>query len=727
MKRAAFEIHNDGDIHVLGLNTKAELEVHQFKHASKVMGYVVFNNFDLRTTHISKDLSYEIRLPGRPRFSNLTREVSWSTGTPGYSYMMSSIRSPLEPDAGTMYYSEGFILIQAAVTKAFCHLHNVTLPEVFLKRFPVPETINDELKVYIPVIIVVYALAFVLPTIGMTQLMARERKKQLRQIMKIMGIPSWMHYSAWFTSFFLMQLVVVTSIVCIHWFSGLSIFRFTDHMILWVLLMAFATSTIFLAFFISTLTAEPVLAAQLPLYMVIMGSVVMALVSYYLPKNRAAKFFFSILFNSNAFGYAFEVLFEFEYEEQGAIWKKFFTVEEDTNVSISQMTFLLGLSSLIYLMLTLYLEEILPGEYGIPRKWYFFVTRSFWSRGSKLDLPSADDEATRANMTIPVESPPVDKEVGIRIRKLTKVYGDTRPRLEGEGKAAAVDNLTMNLYQGEITVLLGENGAGKTTLIMMLIGMVPYTSGTVTVGPYEIGKQTKDIQKMIGICPQHNVLFEDLTVGEHIVLFSRLKGKTMPQAKREMERYVAGLQLEEKLNSRVRTLSGGMKRKLCTGIAFAGGAPLVLFDEPTAGLDPRARRAIWDLMQTEKLERTIILSTHYMDEADLMGDRIALLNQGQLVCYGSPHFLKQVYPSGYRLIIVKDPSTSADKISELIKGFLETVQVDMNIGSEMSYILPEKNLDVFSKLLFAVEKNATQLGITGYGITSTTMEQVFLK
>lgn len=649
MYHTALEI--DVDVMVEGLKSQADLEVHQFKHSSSVLGYVVFSNFDLlRSTRITRELSYEIRLPGRPRFSNLTRDASWSTGTPGYSYMMSSVRSPSEPDGGSMYYSEGFVAIQAAVTKAFCKFHNETAPDVVLKRFPIPETVNDQLKVYIPVVIVIYALAFVLPTIGMTQLLARERKKQLKQIMKIMGIPSWMHYTAWFTTFFIMQLLVVTTIVCIHWFSGLSIFRYTDHMILWVLLMAFATSTIFLAFFISTLTAEPVLAAQLPLYMVIMGSVVMALVSYYLPKNRAVKFFFSILFNSNAFGYAFEVLFEFEYEEEGAIWKKFFTVEEDTNVSISQMIFLLGLSSLIYLMLTLYLEEVLPGEYGVARKWYFFLTRSFWSRRKIYDFTAVDEEEGRANMSIPMENPPLDKEVGIRIRKLTKIYGEARKRGDGEGKEAAVDNLSMNLYQSEITVLLGENGAGKTTLIMMLIGMVASTTGTVTVGQLEIGRHTKDIQKMIGICPQHNVLFEDLTVGEHIILFSRLKGKTMPQAKREMERYIAGLQLEEKLHSMVRTLSGGMKRKLCVGIAFAGGAPLVLFDEPTAGLDPRARRAIWDLMQTEKDERTIILSTHYMDEADLMGDRIALLNKGQLVCYGSPHFLKQVYPSGYRLV-----------------------------------------------------------------------------
>lgn len=640
MERAAHEISDL--LTIEGFETQAELSSHQFKFANKVFGYVIFQDWFVDTKVIPRSLSYEIRLPGRPRLSNITREISWSTGTPGFSYMMSSIRSPLDADGGSLYYTEGFILIQSAMTKAFCFIHNETAPEVLLKRFPTPDTINDQLKLYIPVIIVIYALAFVLPTIGMTQLLARERKKQLRQIMKIMGIPSWMHYSAWFTTFFVLQMVVVTAIVAIQWSSGLSIFRFSDQFIVWVLLMAFATSSIFLAFFISTLTAEPVLAAQLPLYMVIMGSVVMALVSYYLPKNRAAKFFFSILFNSNAFGYGFEVLFEFEHEEKGAIWKKFFKVEEDTNVSISQMTFLLGLGSMIYLMLTLYLEEILPGEYGISRKWYFFLTRSFWFR-RKGRTEQEDADLITGTPDVPVEEAPANRAIGVRVRKLTKIYGEY-------GAEAAVDNLSMNLHQGEITVLLGENGAGKTTLIMMLIGMVASTSGTVTVGDFDINKQTKDIQKMIGICPQHNVLFEDLTVGEHIILFSRLKGKTMRQAQREMERYVAGLQLEEKLNSRVSTLSGGMKRKLCTGIAFAGGSPFVLFDEPTAGLDPRARRAIWDLMQTEKKDRTIILSTHYMDEADLMGDRIAILNKGQLVCYGSPHFLKHTYPSGYRLV-----------------------------------------------------------------------------
>lgn len=647
MERAAFEMDSRGSIHVVPLATKPELEMHQFKHASKVFGYVAFDS-----SNISRELSYEIRLPGRPRFSNLTRDVSWSTGTPGYSYLMSSIRSPREADAGTMYYSEGFILIQAAITRAFCHLHNETLLEVQLKRFPIPKTTDDQLKVYIPVIIIVYALAFVLPTIGMTQLLARERKKQLRQIMKIIGIPSWMHYSAWFTCFFLLQLAVVTLIIAIHWISGYSIFQFTDHLILWVLLMAFATSTIFLSFFISSLTVEPVLAAQLPLYMVTMGSVVMALVSYYLPKNRAAKFFCSILFDSNAFGYGFEVLYEFEHEDQVTMWDKFFAVEEDTNVSISQMTFLLGLSSLIYLILTLYFEEIFPGQYGIPRKWYFFLTSSFWFRKER----SWDFNLEEGKSSIPIEGPPVDKEVGMRVRKLTKVYADAPRRPIGKGKEAAVDDLTMNFYEGEITVLLGENGAGKTTLIMLLIGMLASTSGTVSVGQFEIGKQTKDIQKLIGICPQYNanVLFEDLTVGEHIILFSRLKGRTMIQAEREMERYVAGLQLEEKLHSRVKTLSGGMKRKLCAGIAFAGGSNLVFFDEPTAGLDPRAKRAIWDLMKMEKGERTIVLSTHYMDEAELMGDRVAILNKGQLVCYGSPHFLKQVYPSGYRLVSLVD-------------------------------------------------------------------------
>lgn len=475
MQRVAFEINPDiAEVEVVGLHSRAELASHMFRNSKKVFGYIIFKDWDHETKVIPRELSYEIRLNGRPRFSDLTRDVSWGTGSPGYSYMMSSIRNPKASDGGTMYYSEGFILIQTAMTRAFCVIHDeAIIPEVKLRRFPIPATMNDQLKVYIPVIIVIYSVAFVLPTIGMTQLLARERKKQLRQIMQIMGIPSWMHYSAWFTTFFVMQVLVCTLIVLIHWFSGLSIFLFTDHALLWLLLICFATSSIFLAFFISTLTAEPVFSAQLPLYMVIMGSVVMALVSYYLPKNRAIKVFFSLLFNGNAFGYAFEVLFEFEYEERGANLKKFFEIEEDTNVSIALMILLMMLSSLIYLILTLYLEEILPGEYGIPKKWYFFLTWSFWfGRRFKVDY-DAEYEGGLYDESVPIESPPQEKEVGIRVRRLTKIFEQAKK------KVAAVDNLSLNLYQGEITVLLGENGAGKTTLIMMLIGMLPSTSGTV--------------------------------------------------------------------------------------------------------------------------------------------------------------------------------------------------------------------------------------------------------
>lgn len=171
MRRVAYEINPEADeIDVIGLKTQGELATHMFRYSKKVFGYIIFRDWDHEAKIMPRELSYEIRLNGRPRFSDLTRDVSWATGSPGYTYMMSSIRNPNAADGGTMYYSEGFILIQSALTRAFCVLHDeASIPDVKLRRFPIPMTINDQLKVYIPVLIVIYSVAFALPTIGMTQ------------------------------------------------------------------------------------------------------------------------------------------------------------------------------------------------------------------------------------------------------------------------------------------------------------------------------------------------------------------------------------------------------------------------------------------------------------------------------------------------------------------------------------------------------------------------------
>uniref|UniRef100_A0A3P9ICF3 ABC transporter domain-containing protein n=1 Tax=Oryzias latipes TaxID=8090 RepID=A0A3P9ICF3_ORYLA len=180
----------------------------------------------------------------------------------------------------------------------------------------------------------------------------------------------------------------------------------------------------------------------------------------------------------------------------------------------------------------------------------------------------------------------------------------------------------------------------------------------------------------LGVCPQHNVLFSMLTVEEHIWFYARLKGLPEEQVKGEIEHILQDTGLQHKRRSRTSTLSGGMQRKLSVALAFVGGAKVVILDEPTAGVDPYARRGIWDLLLKYRQGRTIILSTHHMDEADILGDRIAIISHGKLCCVGSSLYLKNQLGSGYYLTLVKkdpEPSLSSCRNSSSTISFNKKV------------------------------------------------------
>lgn len=158
---------------------------------------------------------------------------------------------------------------------------------------------------------------------------------------------------------------------------------------------------------------------------------------------------------------------------------------------------------------------------------------------------------------------------------------------------------------------------GKTTTMSMLTGMLVPTSGSAIINGKDIRSETNGARASLGLCPQHNILFDELTVREHIVFFSKLKGLDSQEIKEEVEKYVKLIDLMPKINSLSKTLSGGMKRKLCVCIALCGRSKVVLLDEPTSGMDPASRRALWDMLREEKHGRTILLSTHFMDEGKL--------------------------------------------------------------------------------------------------------------
>ncbi len=227
----------------------------------------------------------------------------------------------------------------------------------------------------------------------------------------------------------------------------------------------------------------------------------------------------------------------------------------------------------------------------------------------------------------------------VHIDKLVKRFGDF----------VAVDNVSIDVAQGEIFGFLGPNGAGKSTTIRILCGLLAPTSGTATVGGFDVSTQPEDIKRSIGYMSQKFSLYDDLTVSENIEFFGGVYGvpdDKLP-ARRDYVLKMAGL--EDKRSAMTRLLSGGWKQRLALGCAILHEPPILFLDEPTSGVDPIARRNFWHLIyELSEAGHTIFVTTHYMDEAEYC-HRIALMYGGRVIALGSPAELKTSLGAGYLL------------------------------------------------------------------------------
>ena len=211
------------------------------------------------------------------------------------------------------------------------------------------------------------------------------------------------------------------------------------------------------------------------------------------------------------------------------------------------------------------------------------------------------------------------EEKYMRIENLVKTYPNG---------FKAVKGLNLKIYQNQIFALLGQNGAGKSTTISMLTGLIPKTAGRAKIFGHDMFRNRDQVRKLMGVCPQHDVLFECLTPVEHLSFFYDLKGGSPTKKAQEIVDLIRDVGLVEDQAKPAGSLSGGNRRKLSVAIALCAGSKLVLLDEPTAGMDLSARRALWDMLKSYRNDRVIILTTHYMDEADVLGDRVGIMAQG---------------------------------------------------------------------------------------------------
>ncbi|XP_062036907.1 ATP-binding cassette sub-family A member 17-like [Lepus europaeus] len=720
----------DVELEVLGFPSVPVFENYIIKDHKAfyiLTGIVFHHRFTDRNDSLPLEVQYSLRfsyiqrnfLPLRHLFILQDDPEGWCTS---FLYPPNPLQEPRmykQADGGSPGYNrEGFLAIQHAVDKAVMwhHAHNTAADmfgrlSVLLKRFPHGPFIQDRfflvLQNEFPLLLM---LSFICVELIIINSISLEKEKKLKEYMCMMGLDNWLHWVAWFIMFFIsvcIAVFVMTILFCIE-VNGVAVFTSSDPILIFVFLMCFAIATIFFAFMVSTFFQRAHVGTAVGgIFFFLTYLPYLYLTFNYQQRSRLQKILFCLLSNvAMALGVRF--ISVLEAEGLGVQWKDVGSVRGEFN--FTHVLLMLLLDSSLYCLVAWYVEAVFPGKFGTPKPWYFFAMK-------RLAVGVPEKSVTGKVL----QEEPTDLMKGIEIQQLYKVF------YKGRSEHIAVKGLTMNLYRGQITVLLGHNGAGKTMTCWMLTGLIPCSGGQAYINGYEISQDIAQIRKSMGWCPQHDILFDNFTVAEHLSFYAQLKGLSPHKCPEEVKQMLHLLSLEDKRDSRCRFLSGGMKRKLSIGIALIAGSKVLILDEPTSGMDAISRRAVWDLLQQQKSERTILLTTHFMDEADLLGDRIAIMAKGELQCCGSPMFLKQKYGAGYYITLLKKPHCNTETLSHLIYHHIPNAVLESSAGEEVIFILPKESVHRFESLFNDLELQQAELGIASFGASVTTMEDVFIR
>jgi lipooligosaccharide transport system ATP-binding protein len=234
------------------------------------------------------------------------------------------------------------------------------------------------------------------------------------------------------------------------------------------------------------------------------------------------------------------------------------------------------------------------------------------------------------------------------------------------GTSTAVDGISLEIKKGECFGLLGPNGAGKSTFISMIYGTVARTSGSLSVFGLDPKNQSREIKKRLGVVTQENALDESLTVAENMLIYCAFIGVPKEKRKKRVDELLEYMNLAHKKDSSIRALSGGMKRRLVFVRALLGSPELLILDEPTTGLDPAVRHLLWGkVRELHQAGTTIVLTTHYMHEAEVLCGRLVILNQGKIVAEGSPQKMINDHTPGYVGIFASEERSLVQKAIEL--------------------------------------------------------------
>ena len=615
---------------------------------------------------------------------------------------------------------------------------------------------DDKFGEYIGFIVPFFLIiAYMCPLCLYVYRIVAEKESRAKEGMKIMGLSEGTYFLSYFLQYLVISLIVsLINTIILH-----LIFTKIPFYYLYLVLFFWAMNVFALAFFFQSFidSTRVVLILSLLLYFI------MYFLSIACIKETAAK---SIKIGLSFFPpVAIEVgiVMFGEFECHFRKYHPKYITNIYTNYSLFIMLFMLFIDFFIYLFLGYYLQNVLPHSYGIRKPFYFLFTSEYWCgksekrKASKLNKKDIEIKNTNGNdnSTLKNLDEVTNKASDISNNSLFQDYYNDDPNFEGEalykdrtkkddalriknivktfedGKTA-VNHVNLNFYKDEIFALLGHNGAGKTTLISMLTGLYEATEGNAYYDGDDIliGNNMDKFRLKLGICPQHDVLFEDLTIKEHLEMFSIFKGVPDEEIEEEVKKSLNDFQLTEIKDIVLEDLSAGKKRQLSIAIALIGGSKVIFLDEPSSGMDITSRRNLWEILKRQLDQKIIILTTHYMEEASVLGSRIGIINEGRMKCIGTPLFLIERFGKFMSITISKEENANNEDIIHYINSKTKDAQCEV-LSEEILFRIPKSNYSEGGELNLGeffgeLDQNLENLKIKSYSVSMPTLEDVFL-
>lgn len=512
-----------------------------------------------------------------------------------------------------------------------------------------------------------------------------EKELKLRESMRVMGLIDGVYWLSWIVLNVTMNILAAFLLIAAGHVFRLPMFVRNDFGTYAVLFLLFALAMVPIGLLLSTLVSKSSTATTAGFAVFLIGTLIQSFsaILYLESSGPEAAFAFSFLpfvvFGKGLSDLASATTNEYQ---PGIRWKARF--DNDWWPLQKTYYFLIG-DFFLYLIIALYIDNVFYSK----RPWYFIVSPTYWRgapkvssnktkqssknkeniKGSDYEVDDVDEDVAAEELMIRSGDIPVSKAVVLN--RLSMTYSKNKYMCCGKQSFRAVKDVCVSLEDGQLFCLLGHNGAGKSTTIGMLTGLLKPTGGDATIFGHSIITSMDQIRENMGVCPQHDVLWPQLTAREHLELYAGFKRLYYKDMEEDVAQRLNDVALTAAADSPCGSYSGGMKRRLSVSIALIGDPKIVFLDEPTTGMDPVSRRQVWNLIERVKRGRVTLLTTHSMEEADTLGDRISIMKGGRFAALGPSLQLKKKFGDGYQVTVLSDPKHQEELYDHVVDFFDE--------------------------------------------------------